>query len=237
MHLRTCCGSTLCEKSACVCARVCLCVCVCVCVVQALEDALTASHCQLRFLSLKEVNLSRIGLQHLCTGLASNRSVLELDLSGNKLNQLGPKVPLDLRAMLEKNRSLSKLNLSYTGIRTHNTHTHAHRHTQTRTHTHVHLRTCVASRLSTLVSPLNTEERTCLRACVCVCVCHHTGVGSEAAADILLGAVSSVSLTHLDLSQCHISDQLPASLLRASPSVRPPPLTHLNLGFNWVQVR
>lgn len=58
---------------------------------------------------------------------------------------------------------------------------------------------------------------------------------------MLLGASCSASLTHLDLSQNHVSDYLPAALLCAPPYdaelETPPPLSKLNLGFNWIQVR
>lgn len=62
-----------------------------------------------------------------------------------------------------------------------------------------------------------------------------TGLGSEAVAEILLGAAASPTLTSLDVSQNRVSDHLPAALLMAWPPCRPP-LTHLNMGFNRIQV-
>lgn len=82
---------------------------------QALSQHLQDPACQLRSVALKEMNLSGVAVHHLCAGLALNASVEDLDLSSNRLNQLGPRVPQDLRAMLQDNRALRWLGLAYTG--------------------------------------------------------------------------------------------------------------------------
>lgn len=71
--------------------------------------------CRLRYMSLRECGFSASSFGVLTAALASNASVTELDVSSNPLASLGDGIADMIRGMLQSNRILRRLVLSYTG--------------------------------------------------------------------------------------------------------------------------
>jgi hypothetical protein len=66
-------------------------------------------------MSLRECGFSVSSFGVLTAALGSNASVTELDVSSNPLASLGDEIAEMVRSMLQSNRTLRRLVLSYTG--------------------------------------------------------------------------------------------------------------------------